>query len=64
MKYQLAMKPKITLFLQFVQTLCRNSFKTPVQRYEADKHNKGNDCWIHLITMLYCLLSRLNIHKM
>ncbi len=54
------MKTNLTLFAQIVKSLCRNSFKSLVNKYDTDKYSKGIDSWTHLITMLFCQLSKLN----
>lgn len=54
------MKTNLTLFAQIVKSLCRNSFKSLVNKYETDKYSKGIDSWTHLITMLFCQFSKLN----
>jgi hypothetical protein len=46
------MKTNLTLFAQIVKSLCRNSFKSLVNKYDTDKYSKGIDSWTHLITML------------
>ncbi len=54
------MKTNLTLFDQIVKSLCRNLFKSLVNKYETDKYSKGIDSWTHLITMLFCQFSKLN----
>jgi hypothetical protein len=54
------MKTNLTLFAQIVKSLCRNSFKSLVNKYDTDKYSKGIDSWTHLITMLFCQFSKLN----
>lgn len=54
------MRSNLTLFAQIIGTLCKNSFRELVTRYDSDKHEKGLDSWTHLITMLFCQFSGLN----
>lgn len=42
-----------TLFSQIVSKLDRNSFNKLVKKHQSDKHEKGYDCWTHLIAMLF-----------
>lgn len=51
---------KLTLFAQIIQTLDRFSFSSLVGTYQTDKHAKGFTSWTHLVTMLFCQLSKLN----
>jgi hypothetical protein len=48
----------ITLFSQILQQLDRNLFHKSVIQYQSDKHNKGINSWTHLVTMLFCHLSK------
>lgn len=48
----------ITLFSQILQKIDRNLFHQAVSQYQTDKHNKGINSWTHLITMLFCHLSK------
>jgi hypothetical protein len=57
------MNTNLTLFAQIIQSLSRNCFKTLVKHYETDKHYKGIDSWTHLISMLFCQFSKLNIYN-
>ena len=50
----------ITLFSQLLQVLSRKHFKTVVQDYQSDKHNKGINSWTHLVSMLFLHLSKSN----
>jgi len=50
----------ITLFSQLLQVLNRKHFKTSVQLYQSDKHNKGINSWTHLVTMLILHLAKAN----
>jgi len=50
----------ITLFSQLLQVLSRKHFKTAVQRYESDKHNKGINSLTHMVSMLFLHLSKSN----
>jgi len=47
-----------TLFSQIINRLPRNSFKTIVDRFSGDKHNKGINSWTHLVAMLFLQFSR------
>lgn len=51
---------KITLFSQIVQLLPRNKFQKLVNIYQSDKHHKGLDSWIHLLSMIFCHLAQAN----
>jgi len=48
----------VTLFSQIVHQLDRNIFSKTVEKYSTDKHNKGINSWTHLVTMLFCHLSK------
>lgn len=50
----------ITLFSQIIQTLDRTKFSTLVKKYKSDKHQKGINSWTHLVSMLFCHLSKAN----
>jgi hypothetical protein len=50
----------ITLFSQLLQVLSRKHFKTAVQLYQSDKHNKGINSWTHMVSMLFLHLSKSN----
>lgn len=53
------MKTNITLFAQIVKSLDRKSFNSQVVEHQSDKHSKGIDSWMHLITMLFSHFSKL-----
>ena len=48
----------VTLFSQIIHHLDRNLFRKSVEKYRTDKHNKGINSWTHLVTMLFCHLSK------
>lgn len=48
----------ITLFSQILKELDRNLFQKSVKEYDTDKHNKGITSWTHLVTMIFCHLSK------
>jgi hypothetical protein len=48
----------VTLFSQILNHLDRNLFSKSVEKYDSDKHNKGINSWTHLVTMLFCHLSK------
>lgn len=48
----------VTLFSQILHHLDRSLFTSIVREYQTDKHNKGINSWTHLITMLFCHLSK------
>ena len=50
----------ITLFAQIIQKINKDSFKKLVTKHDSDKHCKGNDSWLHFVTMLFCHFSRSN----
>lgn len=50
----------ITLFSQLLQEVNRRHFKSTVQQYQTDKHNKGINSWTHLVTMLFLHLAKAN----
>lgn len=51
---------KITLFAQIFQKINKDSFNKLVQKYESNKHCKGNDAWSHFVTMVFCQFSKSN----
>jgi hypothetical protein len=51
---------KITLFSQIVNRLDKNIFKTIVRKKGTDKHSKGINSWTHLVSMIFCQLSKSN----
>ena len=48
----------VTLFSQILNHLDRNLFAKTVEQYQTDKHNKGINSWTHLVSMLFCHLSK------
>ncbi|WP_337865831.1 DUF4372 domain-containing protein [Ignavibacterium sp.] len=48
----------LTLFSQIMQLISRNIFNKAVDKYQTDKHNKGINSWTHLVTMIFCHLSK------
>jgi hypothetical protein len=48
----------ITLFCQILQQVDRNLFHEAVKKYDTDKHSKGINSWTHLVSMLFCHLSK------
>jgi hypothetical protein len=51
---------KITLFAQIFQKINKDSFNKLVQKFESNKHCKGNDAWSHFVTMVFCQFSKSN----
>jgi hypothetical protein len=51
---------KITLFAQIIQKIKRDSFNKLAEKYESNKHSKGNDAWSHFVTMVFCQFSNSN----
>lgn len=48
----------ISLFSQSLQLLDRNVFDRLVKKHKSDKHHKGLNSWTHLVSMLFCHLSK------
>ena len=48
----------ITLFSQILQQIDRNLFHNTVEKYHTDKHCKGINSWTHLVSMIFCHLSK------
>jgi len=48
----------VTLFSQILNHIDRNQFTKAVEQYGTDKHNKGINSWTHLVSMLFCQLSK------
>lgn len=48
----------ITLFCQILQQVDRSLFHEAVKKYDTDKHSKGINSWTHLVSMLFCHLSK------
>jgi hypothetical protein len=48
----------VTLFSQILNVIDRNLFSKAVEKYKTDKHNKGINSWTHLVSMLFCHLSK------
>ena len=51
---------KITLFAQIFQKIKRDSFNKLTEKFESNKHCKGNDAWSHFVTMVFCQFSKSN----
>jgi IS4 transposase len=51
---------KITLFAQIFQKIKRDSFNKLADKFESNKHSKGNDAWSHFVTMVFCQFSKSN----
>jgi hypothetical protein len=51
---------KITLFAQIFQKIKRDSFNKLAEKFESNKHCKGNDAWSHFVTMVFCQFSKSN----
>ena len=51
---------KITLFAQIFQKIKRDSFNNLAEKFESNKHSKGNDAWSHFVTMVFCQFSKSN----
>ena len=51
---------KITLFAQIFQKIRKDSFNKLVEKFESNKHSKGNDARSHFVMMVFCLFSRSN----
>lgn len=50
----------ISTFSQIVNKFNRHDFKKIVDKYEADKHNKGINSWTQFIAMLYLHFAKVN----
>lgn len=48
----------ITLFSQIIRKLDRSSFNKLVQEKQTNKHSKGFNSWIHLVSMLFCQFAK------
>ena len=48
----------VTLFSQILNRIDRNIFTKAVEKYETDKYSKGINSWTHLVSMLFCHLSK------
>ena len=48
----------VTLFSQILNHIDRNEFSKVVKQYNTDKHSKGINSWTHLVSMLFCHLSK------
>jgi hypothetical protein len=51
---------KITLFAQIFQKIRKDSFNKLAEKFESNKHSKGNDAWSHFVTMIFCHFSKSN----
>ena len=49
---------KVNLFAQIISKLDRNSLRSLVKEKETDKHQKGYNSWIHLVSMLFCQFAK------
>ena len=54
---------KVTLFSQIISKLDSSKFKSLVKQHQTDKHQKGFNCWFHLVPMLFCKLAEGYITK-
>jgi len=48
----------VTLFSQIIHHLDRGIFSKSVEKYRTDKYSKGINSWTHLVSMLFCHLSK------
>lgn len=48
----------VTLFSQIIHHLDRGLFQKIVENYRTDKHSKGINSWTHMVSMLFCHLSK------
>jgi len=48
---------KVSLFSQILGLIDRNMFYTIVNKYKADKYNKGINSWTHVVSMLFMQLA-------
>lgn len=48
----------VTLFSQIIHHLDRGLFSKSVEKYQTNKHNKGINSWTHMVSMLFCHLSK------
>ncbi len=51
---------KVSLFSQILGLIDRNMFYTIVNKYKADKYNKGINSWTHVVSMLFMQLANAN----
>ncbi len=51
---------KITLFAQIFQKINKVSFDRLAKEHQSDKHSKGNNAWLHFVTMVFCQFSKSN----
>jgi hypothetical protein len=51
---------KITLFAQIFQKIKRYSLNKLAEKFESNKHSKGNDAWSHFVKMVFCQFSKSN----
>ena len=49
---------KITLFSQIINKIDKHSFKSIVNKHDADKHNKGINTWTHFVSMVFLHMSK------
>lgn len=48
----------ISLFSQIIKKLDRSSFNKLVKDKQTDKHSKGFNSWMHLVSMLFCQFAK------
>lgn len=48
----------LTLFSQIISKLDRSVFNKIVKEKATDKHQKGFNCWTHLVSMLFCQFAK------
>ena len=48
----------VTLFSQILNHIDRKQFTESVEQYQTDKYIKGINSWTHLVSMLFCHLSK------
>lgn len=48
----------ITLFSQIISKPDRRKFSALVAEKQSDKHNKGFNSWMHLVSMLFSLFAK------
>ena len=50
----------VELFAKIFQKIRRDSFNKLAEKFESNKHSKGNDAWSHFVTMVFCQFSKSN----
>jgi hypothetical protein len=43
-----------------IQRISKKSFEKFVGKHQSNKHSKGNDAWLHFVTMVFCQFSKSN----